>query len=212
VKQGLTEIICILDMTGSMAGQVGDTIGGFNQFIKEQLELPGECKVTVVFFNSSEYRVWQEAKDVKDVPELTGLIYTPRMNTPLIDAMAKTIVNVGKRLEETPEDERPERVLVMTMTDGQENWSKEFTKERLIEMIRTQREEFSWEFVFLGADLDSFGQGQQYGIANAVNYAGSTKRGYDVMRCAASNYRKTGNVGDLNDLSDCSELPDLDSK
>jgi hypothetical protein len=202
VKQGLTEIICILDMTGSMAGQVADTIGGFNQFIKDQLELPGECKVTVVFFNASEYTVWQDAVDAKDVPELTGLIYRPQNNTPLIDAMAKTIVNVGKRLEETPEDERPERVLVMTMTDGQENWSKEFTKERLIEMIRTQREEFSWEFVFLGADLDSFGQGQQYGIANAVNYDGSTKQGYQIMRCAAARMRTSGKVGDLTDISD----------
>lgn len=194
MKQGLAEVICILDMTGSMAGQVSDTLGGFNQFIKEQREVPGECKVTVIFFNSEEYTVWQDAVDLKDIPELTGLVYRPNMNTPLIDAMAKTIVNVGKRLEATPEDERPERVLVMTMTDGQENWSKEYTFQRLVDMIRTQREEFSWEFLFLGADLDSFGQGQQLGIKHAINYEGKTRDGYQVMSAAARSYRTSGKI------------------
>jgi hypothetical protein len=194
MKQGLAEIICILDMTGSMAGQVSDTLGGFNQFIKEQLEVPGDCKVTVIFFNSDDYTVWQDAVDLKDVPELTGLVYRPQNNTPLIDAMAKTIVKIGKRLEETPEDERPERVLVMTMTDGKENWSKEFTLQRLVEMIRIQREQFNWEFTFLGADLDSFGQGQQFGIAHAANYDGKTKDGYGLMSKAARSFRTSGKV------------------
>lgn len=194
MKQGLAEVICILDMTGSMARQTLDTIGGFNQFIKEQKEVPGECKVTVIFFNSDGYVKWLDAADLKDVPELTQATYRAKSNTPLYDAMGKTIVEVGERLAAMAEEERPERVLVMTMTDGLNNWSKTYTLQQIVDMIARQRKEFSWEFVFIGADLDSFGQGQQFGIANSANTKGDVRKGYEIMSVAARSYRTSGEV------------------
>ena len=183
-------------MTGSMYNQTADTIGGFNAFIKEQKEVPGECRVSCTFFNSENTKRWLVDLPLEEVPDLTDKIYRAGGNTPLYDAIGNTIEEVGTRLAATPEEDRPERVLVMIMTDGEENWSKEYSLAEIIEMIARQRQEFSWEFIFLGADLDSFGQGAKLGIQHAVDYGGSTSRAYSVMSCAARSVRTSGKVED----------------
>jgi hypothetical protein len=194
MKKGLTEAVCILDMTGSMASRTSDTIGSFNKFVAEQKEIPGECKLSVIFFNDAEYKKWQDAVDLARMPELTNTDYRPNNNTPLYDAIGRTINEMGKRLADMAEKNRPERMLVMIMTDGMENASKEFTFPQIAEMIKHQREKYSWEFIFLGADLDSFGQGAQMGIAHTKNYNGSISCAYQCMSNNLRSYRSEGKV------------------
>ena len=201
MKQGLTEAICVLDMTGSMQPQTKDTIGGFNTFIADQKKIPGECSVTVVFFNSSEYKKWLDSRPLAEVPDLTERDYQARMNTPLYDAIGRTIEEMGEKFDMRPEEERPEKVLFVIMTDGEENWSKNFSKAKVIEMIAQQRQEWNWEFIFLGADLDSFGQAKTLGIptTHAANYCGNTKQGYGLVSRALKSCR-TGKDIDLKDV------------
>jgi Mg-chelatase subunit ChlD len=194
MKKGLTEIVCILDMSGSMASTRKDAVGGFNNFIEEQKKLPGDCNVTVVFFNSIEHRKWIDGKPLKDVPEL-GNEYQPAAMTPLNDSVGKTINEVGARLAATPEKDRAERVLVIIITDGMENVSKEFTKFDIKRMIEHQEKHYSWKFIFLGENVDAFTEAGAMGIqkAFACNYVG-IRSAYHVSSNAAKSYRAGGPV------------------
>lgn len=196
MKKDLTEIVCILDMSGSMASTREDAIGGFNNFIEEQKKLPGECNVTVVFFNSSEYKKWADGKPLKSIPKL-GQEYQPNAMTPLLDAVGKTINDVGARLAATAEKDRPERVLVIIITDGQENVSKEFTKKQVKEMVKHQEEKYFWKFLFLGENMDAFAEAGGMGIVQAVNYFG-INHAYACSNLAAKSYRSGGTI-DLGD-------------
>lgn len=169
MKKDLCELIVVIDESGSMSSVRGDTIGGYNTFVETHQKLPGEAKLTLVKFNSN-YEIVHDGVDVKDVPPLTEATYIPSDMTALLDAIGKTIDTVGKRLAKTPEDERPEKVIFAIITDGAENVSKEYTQEQVKQKTTHQREKYGWEFIFMGADQDAWGNGRGMGVTSSVNF------------------------------------------
>lgn len=198
MKDNLTEIILILDRSGSMCPLTRDTIGGFNSFIENQKKVDGEAKITTVLFNE-EYKLLHDGVDINDISPLTETEYITGGMTALYDAVGKTINNVGVRLSGTAEEERPSKVIVVIITDGEENSSREFTKDKVKEMITHQTEKYNWEFVFLGANIDSASVGSGIGISvdRSIDYAASSKgveSVYCALDCALSDYRSTGSI------------------
>jgi hypothetical protein len=173
----LTEIICIIDRSGSMQSIRSDAIGGFNAFLAGQQKHPGEGRLTLALFNH-DYECVYEATPLSDVPLLTEDTYVPEGTTALLDAVGRAIVDAGNRLAAMPEDERPGQVIVAILTDGLENASTDYTRERVAELVAHQRTKYAWEFVFLAANQDAFQAAQKLSIdpADAMAFA-STKAG-----------------------------------
>lgn len=170
MKQDYTHISVILDRTGSMEGIRDDTIGGFNTFLKQQQSEPGTATLTLVQFDSQDpYEVVHRFKPIGEVPELTRDTYVPRASTPLLDALGRGINDLEKCLGELNEDDRPPRVVIVVVTDGQENSSMEFRKDQIESMIKARTEKDGWQFVFLSADLAAIGDARAVGIlADAI--------------------------------------------
>lgn len=165
MKKDFTEIVMILDKSGSMDHLTKDTIGSFNRFVKEQKAVPGTANLTVVLFDTFKtilldgvnlFAVMDNFLDEKN--------YRAGGMTALLDAMGATIDMVGKRLAALPEDDRPSQVLVVTITDGAENSSIECSKEALQEKIKTQTDTYGWKFMYLGADVAQMAAGAQLGV------------------------------------------------
>jgi len=215
MKKDLTEIVCVLDRSGSMSALQQETITKFNEFIKEQREVPGDAQVTVVLFDD-KYEVLHQGVDIKELPELTSKEYFARGWTRLNDAIGKTILDVGGRLNKLPEGERPEKVILVVITDGAENYSVEFPgddgRRKVKEMVEHQREKYSWEILFLGANIDAISTGLGYGAMKnmCANFAASgqgvgsaysaTGSRVKLMRCSSSL-----SYGDMPDLDDETE-------
>lgn len=198
MKKDKVEVVAILDRSGSMQSLVDDTIGGFNQFIEKQKELDGECNITLVVFDDKYEEVYQNIP-IDEVPELDRDVYFARGMTALIDAVGKTINEVGERLKNTPEDEKPEQVIFLVTTDGMENSSREFTNDQLKEMVKHQTEKYNWEFIFMGANIDSFSEGGSMGfsINTTSNYDASsigTRSVYTAMSSAVMKKRTDKDV------------------
>ncbi|MEG3586359.1 MAG: vWA domain-containing protein [Actinomycetota bacterium] len=150
----------LLDRSGSMSGWQNDVIGGFNSFIKEQQSEKDECAVTLVQFDGQDpYEKILEAEKLESVQELDASVYSPRGNTPLLDALGRLIKSAEKRNTKTPED-----VLVWVFTDGLENASQEFTSTQIKELVE-EKEKEGWTFMFMGAGIDS------YAISNDLGFA-----------------------------------------
>ena len=145
-----TDITIILDRSGSMQSTKNDAIGGFNSFIEEQKKVPGEAFLTLVQFDN-EYELNYAAKPIRFVEPLNDLTYVPRGGTALVDAMGRTINEIHARVKALPKAERP-NVVVVIITDGQENASKEWTSARVNELITKLRKK-GYEFIFIGAEL-----------------------------------------------------------
>lgn len=163
MKDGLTELVFILDRSGSMRGLENDTIGGFNSMIEKQKAEEGEAFVTTVLFDD-KYEMLHDHVLINSVGELTSREYYARGMTALLDAVGRTINSVGERLANTPEDERPEQVIFVITTDGFENASREFKKKQVREMIEHQQTKYSWTFMFLGANMDAVSEAESLGI------------------------------------------------
>jgi uncharacterized protein YegL len=161
MNQSLTEIVFILDRSGSMNGLENDTIGGFNGFVKKQAEA-GQTSLTTVLFDD-QYEILHNGIDARDIM-LTEREYFTRGCTALLDAVGKTINDVGKRLNEKPEASRPGKVIFVITTDGLENASKEFSYDEVNKMIAHQSEKYNWEFIFMGANIDVVKEGAKLGI------------------------------------------------
>jgi len=159
----LTEIVAILDKSGSMQTLTEDTIGGFNSFVERQKELPGDVVLTTVLFNSS-YELLHDRKPLKKVKPLTKKNYIAEGTTALLDAMGKAINDIGLILHNTPEEDRPGKVIFFIITDGMENSSKEYKHQQIKEMVELQQNVYKWEFIFLGANMDAFSVGDSIGI------------------------------------------------
>ena len=168
------EIACVIDRSGSMSSIRDDAIGGFNAFLTEQKVVPGEAKLTLALFDN-EYLTPHDAVNLENVPELTTATFIPRGSTALYDAIGRTIDNIGGRLDKAAA--KPDKVIVVVLTDGQENASREYTRERVAEMIKHQQEKYAWEFVFLAANQDAFEAGAALNIkaCNTANFAASAK-------------------------------------
>ena len=196
----LTEIVFILDRSGSMKGLEADTIGGFNGFVKKQATL-GQTLLTTILFDD-HYEILHDQIDAGNAV-LTKEAYFTRGSTALLDAIGKTINKIGRRLRETPESERPGKVIFIITTDGLENSSSEFTYFKIKEMINHQTEKYSWEFVFLGANIDVIEEGDKLGICSDYTYEyEATTVGTQKMFYAAENIccsLRNSKYGDFND-------------
>ena len=156
MKKDYVHIAVILDRTGSMQSIREDTIGGFNAFLKKQQDEPGKATLTLVQFDSQDpYEVVHKFKPVAEVPELTTDTFVPRASTPLLDAMGRGINDLEESLAKIPDREKPSRIVMVVITDGQENASREFSRKQVESMIKAKQEKCDWQFVFLSADLSA---------------------------------------------------------
>ena len=166
-KPNYSEIFFLLDRSGSMNVIRDDVIGGVNEFIQRQKTVDGTVKLTLVQFDSHDpYDVVYDAVDVKSIEKYDN--FEPRGMTPLLDAMGTTIVKAGERLKNMPEHERPSKVVFVVFTDGYENSSKEYTHNNIKKMVETQTNQYNWQFIFLGADIDAFNEAEHLGIKTSA--------------------------------------------
>jgi hypothetical protein len=195
-----THIAVLLDRSGSMESVKDETISGYNAFIKEQKAAGDNASLSLVQFDSAGIDTLQEFSPINAVPDLSSDTFQPRGMTPLLDALGRTIENTGKSLEAIPENNRPDKIVFVVITDGQENASHKFTKPRIKEMIELQSNKYNWQFIYLGANQDAFVEAQQMGITmdNAADFVGAATE--DAFRATASNvanYRSTGRRASL---------------
>ena len=163
MKTNLTELVFILDRSGSMGGLESDTIGGFNSMLTKQQAESGECRITTVLFDN-QYDVLHDRIDIKAVSPITDSEYFVRGQTALLDAVGTTINKIGGVQKNTAEEFRAEKVLFVITTDGMENASREFNYEKIKAMIERQKSEYGWEFIFLGANMDAVEVAGRFGI------------------------------------------------
>ena len=197
MKSGYTDIIMLLDRSGSMQTIARDTMGGYNSFIQKQKEATGEATITLIQFDGNEpYQVTQNNVDIKEAIELTPMNFIPRGNTPLLDSIGITITKIGEKYSAMKEEDRPEKVIFVIITDGEENASTEYKKPQINDMITKQTKEFSWEFVFLAANQDAISVGTSYGISglNSLTYTASSAGVNAVFGSLADNMLSTRSV------------------
>ena len=149
-----TEIVCILDRSGSMSAIQDDTIGGFNEFLTRQKKVEGEARLTLVLFDD-QYEVVHSGVDLKAVAPLTKDTFVPRGSTALLDAIGRTLSTLADRIARASPPKRPDRVIIAILTDGEENASREYGRQSIFDMIAKLREKRGWEFVFLAANQDA---------------------------------------------------------
>ena len=190
-----THMAVLLDRSGSMGSVKDETISGFNYFLKEQKAAGDNATFTLVQFDSESTDVVHEARPIRDVPDLNQDTYLPRGSTPLLDALGQTIISTGKTLAGIPEPNRPDKVVFVVITDGEENASHQFTKARVKEMIEHQTAKYNWKFIYLGANQDAFAEARSVGIAmaTAANYAPAyTDMVYASTSANVARYRQSG--------------------
>lgn len=171
MKRNLTELVFILDRSGSMQGLERDTIGGFNSMIEKQREQDGECYVSTVLFDDVS-EVLHDRVRLCDIPVMTDKDYTVRGCTALIDAIGGAIHHIGNVHKYARAEDVPEHTMFVITTDGQENASRRYSSEKVKQMIKRQKEKYGWEFLFIGANIDAVETAAHYGIDSdrAVNY------------------------------------------
>ena len=165
METNLTELVFILDRSGSMGGLENDTIGGFNSMLAKQQAEPGECRITTVLFDN-QYEVLHDRIDIKAVSPMTDKEYYVRGSTALLDAVGTSINKIGGVQKNTMEDYRAEKVLFVITTDGMENASRKFSYNRIKSMIEHQKSKYGWEFIFLGANIDAADVAERCGVAH----------------------------------------------
>lgn len=195
MKANYTHTVLVLDKSGSMETIRHDTAGSVNSFIKQQKAVPGEATFQLIQFNTDH--IAGPIHDIRHEPEFSVQGYRPDGSTALLDAVGKAIEDTGEFLNGKLEPDRPSRVIIVIATDGQENASRKFTRERIFEMVTMQRDVYKWDFVFLGANIDSFMAAGSIGIGRQAtsNYAhnaggvaaayASTGRNIAALRCCA---------------------------
>ena len=200
MKKGLTEMVFILDRSGSMAGLEADTIGGYNSMLEKQKALEGEALVSTVLFDH-ESTVICDRSPLSEVTEMTEEEYYVRGCTALLDAVGGAIHHIGNVHKYARDEDRPEKTVFVITTDGMENASKTYTYGRVQEMIKRQTEKYGWEFLFLGANIDAKAEAGRLGIRErrAVKYQ-NDKKG------TALNYKVVGEA--IAELRCCSAISD----
>ena len=203
MKADTTHITIVLDRTGSMEAIRDDTIGGFNAFLNMQKAERGQATLTLVQFDSQDpYEVVHHFKPLAGIPELTRETFVPRAATPLLDAIGRGINDLEKGLADLAEDERPARVVMAIVTDGQENASREFRKDQIKKMIQEKREKSAWQFVFLSADLEAIDDAMETGIAaRAILAHDKDGRGVGAAWTALSRHVAEYRTGQAEDVS-----------
>lgn len=185
MNSNLTEIVFILDRSGSMAGLESDTIGGFNAFVEKQKKEKGEALLSAVLF-SNESEVIYDRVDLKKVEPMTDAQYCVGGCTALLDAIGGAVRHIRNVHKYAREDDRPGKTVFVITTDGMENASREYSCADVQRMVRHEREKYGWEFLFLGANMDAIAAARSFGIREdrAVRYccdAGGTALNYQVL-------------------------------
>jgi len=200
MKKDLTELVFILDRSGSMGGLESDTIGGYNSMLEKHKKEPGEAIVTTVLFDD-RYELLHDRVNLRGVKPITEREYYVRGTTALLDAVGRTIDKIRNAQKNTAERERAERVLFVIITDGLENSSREYGYQKVRRMIEEQKCEYGWEFIFLGANIDAVAAAEQIGIARdrSANFhadSQGTLLNYEVISEAVSCMRKARKIPD----------------
>ena len=203
MKTNLTELVFILDRSGSMGGLESDTIGGFNSMLAKQRTEPGECRITTILFDN-EYEVLHDRIDINAVGAITEREYFVRGQTALLDALGRTINKIGGVQKNTAEDYRAEKVLFVITTDGMENASREFDYDKIKSLIERQKSKYGWEFIFLGANIDAVEVADRFGLArsraqNFLNDSEGIALNYNVLNETVAAYRSAPSGARLDD-------------
>lgn len=193
MRKGLTEIVFILDRSGSMRGLEADTIGGYNSLMEKQKKEEGEVIVSTVLFDDRT-EVLYDRVELKKVPTMTEKEYFVRGSTALLDALGEAIHHIGNVHKYAREEDRPEKTLFIITTDGEENSSCTYTYDKVKKMVERQKKKYGWEFLFLGANMDAVAEAARFGIApeRAVRYqcdCEGTEVNYTVLSKAISKVR-----------------------
>ena len=197
-RNNITELVFILDKSGSMAGLESDTIGGFNAMIAKQKKEKGECYISTVLFNNVS-EVLHDRVKLSEISPMTDNEYTVGGCTALIDALGGAIHHIGNIHKYARPEDVPEHTMFVITTDGMENASHRYTSDQVKRMIERQKVKYGWEFIFIGANIDAVETARCYGIDEdrAVNYnADSEGTGilYESVACAVSNVRKCASL------------------
>ena len=192
------QIICILDRSGSMQKLTGDVIGGYNSFLEQQRKESGTAEVTTVLFDD-QYETIATAVDLQKAPEMNSKIYFARGSTALLDAVGRTVMETLNRLEKDNVCPMKRRVLFMIMTDGLENASREYDKATVKALIEETTNNYHWNYIFMGANIDSVAEAGALGIQadHAMNFeadSSGVKESFSRMNEAAKKTRETGSV------------------
>ncbi|MCR5149814.1 MAG: VWA domain-containing protein [Clostridiales bacterium] len=185
MKKNLTELVMILDRSGSMGGLESDTIGGYNSMLKKQREEEGEVLVSTVLFDDRS-EVLYDRVPLEKMPKMTDKEYYVRGCTALLDAIGGAIHHIGNIHKYARDEDRPEKTIFVIITDGMENASREYSYERVKKMVERQKEKYGWEFLFLGANIDAIETAGRFGINadRAANYncdSEGTALNYEVL-------------------------------
>ena len=203
MRKGLTEIVFILDRSGSMSGLEADTIGGYNSLIEKQKKEEGEAYISTVLFDD-HCEVLHDRVALDKVCPMTDKEYYVRGCTALLDAIGGAIHHIGNVHKYAREEDRPEKTLFIITTDGQENASHRYTYEKVKKMVERQKERYGWEFLFLGANIDAIAEAGRFGIRadRAVNYhcdKEGTAVNYQALSKAVSSVRQCEDVSELDE-------------
>ena len=203
MRKELTEIVFILDRSGSMSGLERDTIGGYNSLIQKQKKEEGDAYISTVLFDDKQ-EVLHDRKTLQEITPLTENDYYVRGCTALLDAIGGAIHHIGNVHKYAREEDRPEKTLFIITTDGMENSSHRYTYDEVKNMIQRQKEKFGWEFLFLGANIDAAAEARRFGIPKerAVDYhadtAGTTVN-YKALSKAVSRVRKCADADSMDE-------------
>lgn len=200
MKTNLTELVFILDKSGSMSGLESDTIGGFNAMLKKQQEEPGEAIVTTVLF-SDGYELLHDRISIKRLRPITDEDYFVGGCTALLDAIGKTIHKISNDQKYSAEEKRADKVLFVITTDGLENASREYTYDKIRVMVEKQKSKHGWEFIFLGANIDAIATAARFGIdtERAANYhadSEGTRLNYEAVSHFVSDLRASKEISE----------------
>jgi len=201
MKKGLTEVVFILDRSGSMSGLEADTIGGFNSLIRKQKQEEGEAYISTVLFDDVSEVIYDRVS-VEEVIPMTNKQYYVRGCTALLDAIGGAIHHIGNVHKYAREEDRPEKTLFIITTDGMENASRRYSYDMVKQMVKQQQDRYGWEFLFLGANMDAMSEAGRFGIApdRAVNYecdSAGTKFHFAVVCDTVSAVRRSCNREDV---------------
>ncbi len=198
MKKGLTELVFILDKSGSMSGLETDTIGGYNSMLEKQRAVEGECYITTVLFNNN-YELLHDRIDIRGVSKITGKEYQVGGSTALYDAIGRTIHKIANAQKNTSDEYRAENVMFVIITDGMENSSREYSLGKIKHMIEQQKESYGWEFIFLGANIDAVETAESFGISHdrAQDFHADgegVSLNFKVLNDVVTNYRTSAEV------------------
>lgn len=193
MRKGLTEVVFILDRSGSMSGLEADTIGGFNSMIAKQKKEEGEAYISTVLFDD-QTEVLYDRVPIQRVEPMNDNQYYVRGCTALLDALGGAIRHIGNVHKYAREEDRPEKTLFIITTDGMENASHKYSYDKVKKMVERQKKEYGWEFLFLGANIDAIEVAGRFGIAanRAINYkcdSKGTQLNYEVLSRTVSEFR-----------------------